>query len=231
MKTIGLLGGMTWESTLEYYRIINEEVKARLGGFHSAKCLLYSVDFAQIERLQRLDAWAELTGLMVDAASTLKQAGADFLVICTNTLHRTAAAIEEQSGLPVLHIARATGDAIVRQGLRKVGLLGTKYTMQGGFLQGILADEYGVEVLLPTETEMETVHRVIFDELCHGVIRTESKAKYVRIIGELAGRGAQGVILGCTEIPLLIKPEDVGIPVFNTTYLHAAAAVDAALAD
>lgn len=229
MKTIGLIGGMSWESSLEYYRIINEGVKERLGGLHSAKCLMYSVEFAEIERLQHQNRWEELTEIMVDAAKRLKNGGADFIIICTNTMHKMVSDIENSVGTKVLHIAEAAGKRVVEKGIQKVGLLGTKFTMEGDFYKKILQDKYGIEVIIPAENEREIVHNVIYNELCKGEIKESSKAKYQEIISNLAAHGAEGVVLGCTEIPLLIKKGDVEIEVFDTTTIHAMAAVEFAL--
>ena len=229
MKTIGLLGGMSWESTLVYYRLINQTVKARLGGSHSARCLLYSVDFAEIETLQHASQWDELTHLMVAAVHRLEGGGADCLVICTNTMHRMAREIQSATPLPLLHIADATAAAITAQGMNTIGLLGTRFTMEGEFYRGKLEREHGMSVLTPDERGRETVHRVIYDELIHGVIREESRRAYLAVIADLADKGAQGVILGCTEISLLVQQKDLDLPVFDTTALHAQAAVEWAL--
>jgi len=229
MKTIGLLGGMSWESTLVYYRLINQTVKARLGGSHSARCLLYSVDFAEIETLQHASQWDELTQLMIAAVQRLVGGGADCLVICTNTMHRMAREIQSATPLPLLHIADATAIAITAQGMNTIGLLGTRFTMEGDFYRGKLESDHGLSVLTPDDAGRETVHRVIYDELIHGVIREDSRREYLGVIADLADKGAQGVILGCTEISLLVKQDDVDLPVFDTTALHAQAAVDWAL--
>ena len=229
MKTIGLLGGMSWESSLEYYRIINQTVKRRLGGLHSARCLLHSYDFAEIEALQHNDAWAELALKMIDGVQRLKAGGADFLVICTNTMHRMADEIEEATRIPLLHIADAAAGAIKTQGLEVVGLLGTNFTMTGDFYRKRLEEEHNIQVLIPDEASRQTIHRIIYDELVLGEIRKESREAYLYVIDQLAKKGAQGVILGCTEIPLLVKQKDTAIPVFDTTTLHAEAAVDWAL--
>ena len=229
MKTIGLLGGMSWESSLEYYRIINQEIKRRLGGLHSAQCLLYSYDFAEIEALQHNDAWAKLTLKMINGVRRLEAGGADFLVICTNTMHRIADKIEEATGIPLLHIADAAARAIKTQGLDEVGLLGTNFTMTGDFYRKRLADNHGIQILIPDETDRQTIHRIIYDELVLGEIKDESREAYLKVIDRLVKKGAQGVILGCTEIPLLVKQKDVAIPLFDTTTLHAEAAVDWAL--
>ncbi|MFW5713995.1 MAG: aspartate/glutamate racemase family protein [Brevefilum sp.] len=229
MKTIGLLGGMSWESSLEYYRIINQAVKRRLGGLHSAQCLLYSYDFAEIEALQHGDEWGKLTLRMIDGVRRLQAGGADFLVICTNTMHRMAEAIEEAIGIPLLHIADATASAIKKSGLKTVGLLGTQFTMTGDFYRKRLEEKHGLRIIIPDEKDRKTVHRIIYDELVQGQIKVESRKAYLQVINHLQAAGAQGVILGCTEIPLLIKPSDVEIPIFDTTAIHAEAAVDWAL--
>jgi aspartate racemase len=231
MKTIGLLGGMSWESTLEYYRIINQAVKARLGGSHSARCMLYSVDFAEVEALQHAGQWDALTEAMLAAVRRLEQGGADCLVICTNTMHRMADEIQAATSLPLLHIADATAAAIKNQGLNTVGLLGTRFTMEGNFYRGTLEHEHGLTVLIPDDISREAVHRVIYDELIHGIIRAESKRIYLDVIAKLVENGAQGIILGCTEIPLLVKQSDLAPPVFDTTAIHAQAAVEWALQD
>lgn len=229
LKTIGLIGGMSWESTLDYYKIINETVKSELGGLHSAKCLMYSVDFAEIEVLQRENKWEQLTDIMVEAAERLKRGGADFIVICTNTMHKMAGDIESRVGLKVLHIAEVTGEKVVQNGMKKVGLLGTKFTMEQDFYKKVLKENYNIDVVIPDENERETVHKVIYNELCKGVINEGSRKEYIKIINNLALNGAEGIVLGCTEIPLLIKQEDVGIQVFDTTKIHAVAAAEFAL--
>jgi len=229
MKTIGLLGGMSWESSIEYYRIINEEVNARLGGLHSAQSLMYSVDFADIEKLQHAGDWDVLTQAMIDAAKRLERSGADFLVICTNTMHRMAPEVGAAINIPLLHIADATANAIKAHGLQTVGLLGTRFTMEGDFYRGKLENDHGLRVLIPDDEGRETVHRIIYDELVQGIIREDSRKAYLDVIGDLQTKGAQGVILGCTEIPLLVKQKDVTIPIFDTTTIHAKAAVDWAL--
>ena len=229
MKTIGLIGGMSWESSIEYYRIINEAVHDKLGGLHSAESLMYSVDFAEIETLQHKGKWDEATAIMVDAAQRLERGGADFVVICTNTMHLMAEDVERAVDIPLLHIADATADRIKAQGLHKVGLLGTRFTMEEDFYRGRLVEAHGLEVLIPDETGREVVHRVIYDELVLGNIKMSSKEKYIQVIKQLVANGAQGIILGCTEIGLLVKQEDVSVPVFDTTIIHAEAAVEAAL--
>ena len=229
MKTIGLIGGMSWESSLEYYRIINEEVKKQVGGLHSAKSLMYSVDFAEIEQLQHNGEWDKATQLMVDAAKNLEKGGADFVIICTNTMHKMAKAVEEAISIPLLHIADPTAEAIKSQNLTKIALLGTKYTMEQDFYKGRLIDNFGLGVIVPDDADRQIIHHVIYNELCLGNIRTESKKQFIDIIEKLHQDGAQGVILGCTEIGILIKQEDVTIPVFDTTLIHAVAAVNLAL--
>ncbi len=229
MKTIGLIGGMSWESTLEYYRIINESVKERLGGLHSAKCVLASVDFAEIEPLQRQERWAEQAQMMVAAAQNLERAGADFLLLCTNTMHKLADDIQAGIHIPFLHIADATARRIKSVGIRKVGLLGTRFTMEQDFYRQRLEDRHRLSVLIPGEQQRELVHRVIYDELCLGIVNETSRLEYSQVIKDLAKNGAQGIILGCTEIELLVKPEDSPVPLFPTTRIHAEAAVDYAL--
>lgn len=229
MKTIGLLGGMSWESTVPYYQILNRTVAQRLGGLHSAKLLLYSVDFDEIEVLQREDRWDEAGVLLGDAARRLEVAGAELLVLCTNTMHRVAPAIEARVGIPLLHIADATAAAIRAAGLRKVGLLGTRFTMEQDFYRARLEDRHGLEVLIPDAEERQRVHDVIFQELCRGQVREASRAFYRTVLHGLAGRGAECVILGCTEISLLVQAEDSPVPLFDTTELHARQAALAAL--
>ncbi|MBU3217261.1 aspartate/glutamate racemase family protein [Clostridium estertheticum] len=229
MKTIGLIGGMSWESSLEYYRIINETVKLKLGGLHSAQCLIYSVDFEEIEVLQHENKWDELTNIMVNAAEKLKNGGADFIIICTNTMHKMASDIENKVGIKVLHIAEVTGEKIIGKGMKKVGLLGTKFTMEQDFYKQVLKEKCNIDVIIPDENEREIIHEIIYNELCKGIITEVSKDKYINIINNLALKGAEGVVLGCTEIPLLIKQEDVNIPVFDTTRIHATSAVEFAL--
>ncbi|GHA87229.1 aspartate/glutamate racemase family protein [Cognatilysobacter bugurensis] len=229
MKTLGLIGGMSWESTIPYYREINRTVAQRLGGLHSARLLLYSVDFAQIEALQRAGDWDAAGRVLADAARALRAGGAELLVICANTMHLVADAVETASGLPLVHIADATADAINAAGLTRVGLLGTRFTMEQPFLRERL-ERRGLEVIIPDETQGATVHRVIYDELCRGRIEDASRAQYRAIIESLVERGAQGVILGCTEIGLLVAADDASVPLFDTAALHAHAAAHAALA-
>lgn len=230
MKTLGLIGGMTWHSTVDYYRLINEGVHKRLGGSHSAEILMLSVDFEPVERLQDRGDWTAMGRLMAGAAQTLEKAGAEGIVLCTNTMHRLTDDITAAIRVPFLHIADATAGAIKKAGFSTVALLGTRYTMELDFYRGRLEKEHGLKVLIPDEAGRTAVHDIIYTELAHGKITDESRRTYVDIIRGLRGRGAQGVILGCTEIPLLVKEKDSPIPVFDTTALHAAAAVDFALA-
>lgn len=229
LKTIGLIGGMSWESTIPYYRQINERIKERLGGLHSAKVALYSVDFHEIERLQHAGDWDAAGRLLADAARSLKAAGADFLVLCTNTMHKVAPAIEAAVDIPLLHIADPTAEAIRAAGVSTVGLLGTRFTMEQAFYKDRLADRFGLKVLTPSEVDRGVVHRIIYEELCLGRIRDESRDEYRRIIGALVEQGAEAVILGCTEISLLVGPQDASVPLFDTTALHALQAADAAI--
>jgi aspartate racemase len=229
MKTIGMIGGMSWESSLEYYRIINEAVKEQLGGLHSAKCLMYSVDFAEIEALQREDRWQEATQAMIEAARAVEAGGADFLIICTNTMHKMADEVQESIKIPLLHIADATAEAVQAHGLKRGGLLGTRFTMEQDFYRGRLVEKHNLDVLVPEPADREIVHRVIYDELVLGKTEPASKAEYLRIIAALAQAGAEGIILGCTEIGLLVSQDDSSLPLFDTTRIHALAAVRYAL--
>ena len=229
MKTIGLLGGMSWESTASYYRIINDEIKRRLGGLHSAQIVLYSLDFQGIEDLQHQDRWDEAADILVDGARRIESAGADFLLICTNTMHKVAGRVESEIDIPLLHIADATGRQIHNRGFNKVALLGTRFTMEQTFYRGRLEERFDLELLVPDKAERELVHRVIYDELCLGSIRQTSREQFVGIIGGLADRGAEAVILGCTEIALLVDQKDTSMPLLDTTRIHAIAAVDEAL--
>ena len=231
MKVIGLLGGMSWESTLEYYRIINETVKERLGGLHSAKCILYSFDFAEIESLQRKGDWDKLAEMLIDAAKKLEACGAGLIVICTNTMHKLADKVEAKINIPLIHIVDATAEKILEKNIKQVGLLGTRFTMEEPFYKRRLEEKYGIKVIIPNSKEREIVDRVIFEELVLGIIRQSSRERFKQIIYSLVDRGAEGIILGCTEIPLLIKQEDVTVPVFDTTTIHARAAVEFALRD
>jgi aspartate racemase len=228
MKTIGLVGGMSWESSAEYYRLLNELVRERLGGLHSARCVLYSVDFAEIEALQVAGEWERAGEVLAGVAKGVEAAGADLVLICTNTMHKVAEQVQEALSVPLLHLADATADAVLRGGLRRVGLLGTAFTMEQDFYRVRLAAR-GLEVLVPDADGRALVHRVIYEELCLGVVRAESRAAYQGVIADLVRDGAEGVILGCTEIELLIGQEHSPVPVFPTTRLHAEAAVTAAL--
>ncbi|MEY8352980.1 aspartate/glutamate racemase family protein [Lachnospiraceae bacterium 54-53] len=223
MKTIGLLGGMSWESTITYYQIVNKIVNQELGGLHSAKVLLYSVDFAEIERCQANGDWEKSAEILSEAAENLERAGAGFLVICTNTMHKVAPQIQNRIRIPIIHIAEATADELKRQNISKVVLLGTKYTMTQDFYKEKL-EKSGILVLIPDEQEIETVNDIIYHELCQGIVSESSKNKYIGIIDRLAKQGAQGVILGCTEIGLLIRQKDLTLPVFDTTQIHASKA-------
>ncbi len=230
MKVIGLIGGMSWNSTLEYYRIINELVAQRLGGFHSARLILYSLDFDEIERAQCEARWEDAAHILAEASKALKRAGADFVVICTNTMHKVADIVAEKAGLPLVHIVDATGNAISERGLHRIGLLGTGFVMKEPFYQERLRKRFGIEVLVPGEDDMATIHRIIYDELCKGRVKTSSRRICANVISRLVSKGAEGVVLGCTELPLLIRSSDVDVPVFDTTWLHAEAAVNLALA-
>jgi len=229
VKTIGMIGGMSWESTLEYYRIVNRAVKEKLGGLHSAKCLLYSVDFEAIEKLQRENRWEEAGQVLTRAAQNLERGGADFVIICTNTMHKVADDVAASISIPLLHIADATAKKIRAEGLQKIALLGTRFTMEEDFYRGRLVNQYGLDVLVPDDAAMDVVHGVIYNELCLGKIEAASKKKYLDIIEGLEKAGARGVILGCTEIGLLVKQADTSIPLFDTTEIHALAAVEEAL--
>ena len=230
MKTIGLIGGMSWESSAQYYRIINQQVRARLGGVHSAESLMFSANFGEIERLQHGGDWPALTAQMIDAARRLERGGADFFLICTNTMHLMADEVAASVSIPLLHIADPTAEAIKGAGLSRVGLLGTAFTMEKDFYKGRLAERHGLKVLVPEEADRRLVHDVIYRELVAGDVREPSRAVYRDVIARLVARGAQAVILGCTEIMLLIGQEDSPVPLFDTTRLHALAAVDQALA-
>lgn len=225
MKTIGLMGGMSWESTLTYYRAINQGVKKALGGFHSAKIVLYSLDFGSIEKKMQAGDWAEVAAILSDAARKIQAAGADFLLICTNTMHNVAPKIEAAIDIPLLHIADATASVLVKDNIKSVGLLGTAFTMEQAFYKKRLMDLHGLQVLVPGEKDRQTVHNVIFDELCLGRTEPASKAAYLRIVDDLADRGAEAVILGCTEIGMLIQQEDTPVKLVDTTVIHAQEAV------
>lgn len=228
MKTIGLIGGMSWESTASYYQLINETIKEKLGGLHSAKILLYSVDFAEIERYQASGDWDKSAEVLSQIAQNLEQAGADFIVICTNTMHKVAPQIQKIISIPILHIAQATADALLENRIKKIGLLGTKYTMTQEFYKEKLL-EAGLEVIIPDQSGVEEVNRIIYDELCLGQIKESSKQTYLSMIDDLKNAGAEAVILGCTEIGLLVKQEDTDMPLFDTTVIHAQKAAEFAV--
>jgi aspartate racemase len=229
MKTIGLIGGMSWESTVPYYRQINETIKQSMGGLHSAKIVLYSVDFHEVEQLQRAADWEGAGVLLAHAARALESAGADFLVVCTNTMHKVAPAIEAAVRIPLLHIADPTAAAIQGAGYAKVGLLGTRFTMEQDFYRDRLRARHGIEVMVPDQADRDLVHRVIYEELCLGKVLPDSRAHYLRVMAALAARGAEAIILGCTEISLLVDQRDAAIPLFDTTAIHARAAAELAL--
>ncbi len=229
MKTIGLLGGMSWESTATYYRDLNEGVKAQLGGLHSAKIALYSVDFEEIEKLQHAGDWEATAVILADAGKKVEQAGADFLLICTNTMHKVANEVEAAISIPLLHLADATGERLRAAGVERVGLLGTRFTMEQDFYKQRLIDKFNIEVLVPTPDEIEIVHRVIYEELCLGQIEDNSREDYLKTISHLSERGAEAVILGCTEIALLVQQHHTDVPLFDTTAIHCEEAVKLAL--
>ncbi|MFS0762300.1 aspartate/glutamate racemase family protein [Peribacillus phoenicis] len=228
MKTIGLIGGMSWESSLEYYRIINEEVKAKLGGLHSAKCILYSVDFEEIERYQAEGDWESSGKLLGDAALSLEKAGAEMILICTNTMHKVVGNIGEKVNLPILHIADSTAKQIQKSKISTIGLLGTKYTMEQDFYKTRI-ESNGIKVLIPNDEDRKVINKVIYEELCLGEIQQSSREYYKNVIKGLVDDGAEGIILGCTEIGLLVKPEDSEVPLFDTAVIHAIEAVNMAL--
>jgi aspartate racemase len=229
MKTIGLIGGMSWESSIEYYRIINQEARKQLGGLHSAECLMFSFDFAEIEELQMVGDWETATQRMIEAAQHVERGGGECIVICTNTMHKMADDVQNAIDIPLIHIADATAKVVKANNIETIGLLGTRFTMEEDFYKGRMVDNFGLTVVTPNDMGRDTVHRIIYDELVVGEIKDESRKHYQDIIGALKDNGADGVILGCTEIGLLIKPEHSVIPVFDTTYLHAVAAVEWAL--
>jgi aspartate racemase len=229
MKTIGLIGGMSWESSIEYYRYINETIKQKLGGLHSAKSIMYSVDFAEIEILQHQGRWVEAARMLIQAAKYLENGGADFIVLCTNTMHKVAGDIQANVNIPFLHIADATAQLVKDSGIQTIGLLGTRFTMEENFYKGRLGEKYGLNVVVPTAQGREIVHRVIYDELVIGKIEQSSKAQYIDVIEQMISQGAEGVILGCTEIGSLVHQEDSRVPLFDTTRIHAEAAVEYAL--
>lgn len=220
MKTIGLIGGMSWESTVTYYKIINETVKEKLGGLHSAKCILYSVDFQEIEECQANGNWEKSGEILGEAANNLEKAGADFVVICTNTMHKVINQIKEKISIPILHIAEMTAEKILEKGLKNIALLGTKYTMEQDFYKSKLIEK-GLNVIIPDKNDIEIINKVIYDELCLGTINSNSKKKFLEIVDKLRSKGAEGIILGCTEIGLLIKNEDTDVPLFDTAVIHA----------
>ena len=229
MKVIGLIGGMSWESTVEYYRLINESVREKLGGLHSARCVLYSVDFAEVAELQRRNQWVEAAQLLVDAAQKVEAAGADLVLICTNTMHKLADTVQAGIGIPLLHIADPTAEKVKQAGLTRVGLLGTRFTMEEDFYRGRLTNRHGLQIVIPNPEDRDAVHRIIFEELCVGAIRPESKSRMAGIMNRLVASGAEGIILGCTELDLLVENRDCRVPLFDTTRIHALAAVDHAL--
>jgi aspartate racemase len=231
MKTIGLIGGMSWESTVPYYRTINRVVGERLGGFHSAKLVLYSVDFHEVEQLQREGRWSESGEMLAEAARAVRRGGADFIVLCTNTMHKVAALIEAAVDVPLLHIADATAERVKAAGLTRIGLLGTAFTMEEDFYRGRLEDRHGLTVLTPPADQRALIHRVIYGELCLGTVADESRTAFKQVVGDLVARQAQGVILGCTEIGLLLRPEDAPVQLFDTATIHAEAAAHYALAE
>lgn len=229
MKTIGLLGGMSWESTADYYRMINVGIKQKLGGLHSAKIAMYSVDFAPIEKLQQEGNWEGTSEILIDAARAVEAAGADFLLVCTNTMHKVAPNIERAIKIPLLHIADATAEVLLDKEIRKVGLLGTAFTMEQDFYRGRLASKFGLDVLIPSQKDRQIVHDVIYRELCMGILNQDSKDQYLRIIDQLVENGAEAVILGCTEIGMLVKEAHTPIRLVNTTAIHAEKAVEYAI--
>jgi len=231
VKTIGLIGGMSWESTVPYYQDINRAIGARLGGLHSAKIVLYSVEFQEIERLQHAGRWDEAGVILAEAARAVRRAGADVIVLCTNTMHKVAPQIEAAVDVPLLHIADATAVRVKAAGMARVGLLGTRFTMEESFYRGRLESQHGLKVLVPPEDARALVHRVIYEELCLGQVREDSRRAFQTVVGGLVARGAEGVILGCTEIGLLLRPEDAPVPLFDTGRIHAEAAVEFALAE
>jgi aspartate racemase len=230
VKTIGLIGGMSWESTVPYYRHINEAVRDTLGGLHSAKLVLYSVDFQEIEAFQRSGDWVSAGESLAHAARAVEAAGASFLVLCTNTMHKVAGSIESAVSIPLLHIADPTAEQIKSAGCTRVGLIGTRFTMEQDFYRGRLIERHGLDVLVPPAADRELVHRIIYDELCLGLVRSESRTQYAQVMRDLAAQGAQAIILGCTEITLLVDAMDAGVPLFDTTAIHARAAAERALA-
>ncbi|GAA0300925.1 aspartate/glutamate racemase family protein [Psychrosphaera haliotis] len=228
MKTIGLLGGMSWESTANYYKNINEGVKAQLGGLHSAKMCLYSVDFAEIEKLQHQGRWDDTAVILSNAAKNIEAGGADFILICTNTMHKVAEKIEQSLSIPLVHIADATAEQLVADGIKRVGLLGTQFTMEQGFYKNRISDKYGIEVIVPNSEDQSAVHDIIYSELCLGNIQETSRERYIQVIEKLHNQGAEAVILGCTEISLLVQQQHTNVPLYDTTLIHASKAVQLA---
>lgn len=231
MKTIGMIGGMSWESTVSYYQALNEGIKEKLGGLHSAKICMNSIDFAEIEELQHQGKWDETAVILSQAAKSVENAGADFILICTNTMHKVVPQIASSISIPILHIADATAQKLIKNKVTKVGLLGTRFTMEQDFYKGRLTNQFGIDVVVPEEFDREKIHSIIYDELCKGIISEESRLVYVDIINKLKEQGVEGVILGCTEIALLIQQEHSSVPLFDTTAIHAEAAVNLALSD
>ncbi len=231
MKVIGLIGGMSWNSTMEYYRIINESFARKLGGLHSARLVLYNLDFDEIQKAQHEERWDDLAGILINAGNAVERAGADFLLICTNTMHKVAEDVEKEVRLPLLHITDVIGESVREQGMHRIALLGTKFVMKESFYRGRLREHFSVEVLVPEEDDIDTIHHIIYDELCEGKINASSRRICGDIIGHLVDQGAQGIVLGCTELPLLIQAGDVSTPIFDTTRLHAEAAVSMALSE
>ncbi len=231
MKVIGLIGGMSWESSAEYYKVINTLVRERLGGQNNARTLMYTVNFHEVEAMQRENRWNDAGAMLAEAAVRLERGGAEFILLCTNTMHKVAPAIQAAVSIPLVHIATATAERIKQAGLSTIGLLGTRFTMEQEFYRGILEREYGLQVIIPDADDRAEIHRIIYDELCQGIIRDESRATYSQIMERLREAGAQGIILGCTEITLLVKPGDTALPTFDTTAIHAEAAVALALQD
>ena len=229
MKTIGLLGGMSWESTALYYKQINEEIKKRLGSLHSAKVVIYSVDFDEIEKLQHSGDWDKTAEILSDAALNIQNASADFLLICTNTMHKVAPIIQGNISIPIVHIADATAKALQKDGGSKVGLLGTAFTMEEDFYKQRIIDNFGIDVIVPNKEDIKIIHKIIYEELCLGIIKDDSRAEYLRIMDDLKSKGAQGIILGCTEICMLIKDEHTNIKLYDTTTIHGIEAVNKAL--
>ena len=229
MKTIGLIGGMSWESSAVYYKIVNQEIKKRLGGVHSCQCLMYSVDFGEIAALQHSGEWDELAGIMVDAAQRLERGGADFIVLCTNTMHKLSKQIENSVQIPLIHIADVVAEAIKERHLYKVGLLGTKFTMEQEFMKDRLIEKHGIDTIIPNEEQRNFIHQIIYGELVKGIFKEESREVFLQIVNDLMSRGAEGIILGCTEIGLLISKENTNHTLFDTTEIHALKAVELAL--